>query len=86
MRALDRLLRVSVVRSFPRNIAHFAAVMGCLTCVFSAVLYVVYVEYSALEPAARPFIATTLWVVFFTLQLLGGVGAWLLVRAHDILR
>ncbi len=83
---LDRLRGASAVRLIPHNIAHFAVVMGCFTCAFSAVLYVVYAEYSALEPSARPFIATTLWVVFFTLLLLGGVAAWLLVLAHDIRR
>ena len=82
-RLLARILPRSIARSLHRTVGHFAALTTCFVGGIGGILYLIYVQYSALEPTARPFIATTLWVAFFALSLLCGVAAWLLVLAHD---
>ena len=46
-------------------------------------LALIYHQYGEVSPAARDTIETTLWLVFLSLLLLSGIGAWLIVLAHE---
>lgn len=80
---LERLLPARLARSVDTNFGHFLGVMALFTLVNAGILYFIFIQCVFYEPAARGFIATTLWVVFFALSILSGIAAWLMVLAHD---
>ena len=80
---LERLLPAPAARLVDTPVGRFAGVLALFTLVNGAVLWFIYLEYAAVEPAGRAIIETTLWVVFFALAILSGIAAWLLVLAHD---
>ncbi len=80
---LQRLLPAPLARYADTTTGHFIGVMALFTAISAALLFLIGVQYSAVAPAARDTIITTLWVVFFALAILSGIAAWLLVLAHD---
>ncbi|NGY03143.1 ATP-binding protein [Solimonas terrae] len=65
------------------SIGHFIGILLVFTIVIGALLSLIYLQYSALAPASRTVIGTTLWIVFFSLFMLSGVAAWLMALAHE---
>jgi signal transduction histidine kinase/CheY-like chemotaxis protein/purine-cytosine permease-like protein len=62
---------------------HFAGIfIGC-NLATGLLLSLIYHQYSAIAPSARASVATTLWLVYLSLLLLSGIGAWLIVLAHE---
>src|ERR1019366_10679218 len=62
---------------------HFAGIfIGC-NLVTGLLLSLIYHQYSDLAPAARATVETTLWLVFLSLLLVSGIGAWLIVLVHE---
>jgi signal transduction histidine kinase/ActR/RegA family two-component response regulator len=61
----------------------FIGVTALFVAISGALLSIIGMEFTALEPGARRVVMITLWQVFLALALLSGIAAWLLVRAHD---
>jgi signal transduction histidine kinase/CheY-like chemotaxis protein len=62
---------------------HFAGIFLVCNLVTGLILSFIYHEYSGAAPAARAMVETTLWLVYLSLLVLSGVGAWLIVLAHE---
>jgi signal transduction histidine kinase/CheY-like chemotaxis protein len=62
---------------------HFVGIFLLCNLVTGLLLSFIYHEYSGAEPAARAMVKTTLWLVYLSLLVLSGVGAWLIVLAHE---
>jgi signal transduction histidine kinase/DNA-binding NarL/FixJ family response regulator len=62
---------------------HFAGIFVLCNLVTGLILSFINHEYSSAEPAARAMVQTTLWLVFLSLLVLSGIGAWLIVLAHE---
>jgi signal transduction histidine kinase/CheY-like chemotaxis protein len=62
---------------------HFAGIFISCNLATGLLLSLIYHQYSAIAPAARASVATTLWLVYLSLLLLSGIGAWLIVLAHE---
>jgi signal transduction histidine kinase/CheY-like chemotaxis protein len=88
---LAQQLSALVTRVLPQRIAaalntragHFAGIFLLCNLLTGLILSFIYHEYSAAEPAARAMVQTTLWLVYLSLLVLSGVGAWLIVLAHE---
>ena len=64
-------------------LTHFAGIMGLFTLTSACVLYFIYIQCEAFDPAAHAIIETTLLVVFAALTFLSGIAAWVIGKAHD---
>jgi signal transduction histidine kinase/CheY-like chemotaxis protein len=62
---------------------HFLGIFLLCNLVTGLILSLIYHEYSGADGAARAMVQTTLWLVFLSLLVLSGVGAWLIVLAHE---
>ena len=84
-------LATLLVRVLPQKVAatlntrggHFAGIFIVCNLVTGLLLSFIYHEYSDVAPVARTAVQTTLWLVFLSLLLLSGIGAWLIVLAHE---
>jgi signal transduction histidine kinase/CheY-like chemotaxis protein/purine-cytosine permease-like protein len=81
--AVKTWLPAAVAAAVDRRLVQFLAVFGLFTALIAAMLALIGYEYGLLAPAARPVIAATLWAVFFSLLILAGIAAWLLVLAQN---
>ncbi len=78
-------------RILPRRIADFGktrlgqflGMQALFTAAIAILLTFIYFEYSAIAGAEHAVIRTTLLIVFFSLLIVAGVVAWLLVLAHE---
>ncbi|HWW22173.1 MAG TPA: ATP-binding protein, partial [Steroidobacteraceae bacterium] len=62
---------------------HFAGIFLLCNLITGLILSFIYHEYSGADPGARVLVQTTLWLVFLSLLVLSGIGAWLIVLAHE---
>ena len=62
---------------------HFAGILVVCNLLTGLLLSFIYQHYSGIFPGARATIESTLWVVYLSLLLLSGIGAWLIVLAHE---
>ncbi|HEY4972121.1 MAG TPA: HAMP domain-containing sensor histidine kinase, partial [Steroidobacteraceae bacterium] len=62
---------------------HFAGILIICNLLTGLLLSFIYHQYSGFAPTARDTIETTLWLVFLSLLVLSGIGAWLIVLAHE---
>ncbi len=62
---------------------HFAGILILCNLLTGLLLTLIYHESSGIAPSARENVQTTLWVVFLCLLVLSGIGAWLVVLAHE---
>jgi len=80
---LQRLLPARVAAALNSRAGHFAGILLLCNAITGLLLCFIYRQYSGLAPAALATVATTLWLVFLSLLLLSGIGAWLIVLAHE---
>ena len=80
---LQRVLPAPVARFADTLTGRFLGVLALFTVVNAAVLYFIDTQSAAYAPATHATVLTTLLVVFFSLSILSGIAAWLLVLAHD---
>jgi signal transduction histidine kinase len=81
--ALLQHLPARVAASLNTRAGHFGGIFLVCNLVTGLLLSFIYHEYNDAAPAARAMVATTLWLVFLSLLLLSGIGAWLIVLAHE---
>jgi signal transduction histidine kinase/CheY-like chemotaxis protein len=62
---------------------YFAGIFLACNLITGLLLSLIYRQYSAFAPAARETVEATLWLVFLSLLFLSGIGAWLIVLAHE---
>jgi len=65
-----------------RRLGNFLGLFALLTMLLGGMLALIGYEYTLLAPADGAVIRTTLWAVFFSLTVLGAIGAWVLVLAQ----
>ncbi|MGA8706490.1 MAG: ATP-binding protein [Steroidobacteraceae bacterium] len=80
---VTRLLPARAAAALNSRGGHFAGILLVCNLATGLLLSLIYRQYSQFAPAARTTIETTLWLVFLCLLLLSGVGAWLIVLAHE---
>ena len=80
---LRSLLPPRIAAALDTRGGHFAGILVLCNLITGLLLSLIYHQYSGVAPAARDTIETTLWLVFLSLLLLSGVGAWLIVLAHE---
>jgi signal transduction histidine kinase/CheY-like chemotaxis protein len=84
-------LAAFLTRALPRRAAavlntragHFAGILVVCNLATGLMLSFIYRQFSGISPAGREQEAAILWVVFLSLLLLSGIGAWLVVLAHE---
>jgi signal transduction histidine kinase/CheY-like chemotaxis protein len=57
-------------------------ILLCNACT-GMLLSFIYHEFGDIAPAARANVEATLWIVYLSLLLFSGIGAWLIVLAHE---
>jgi signal transduction histidine kinase len=80
---LARLLPARIAAALDTRGGHFAGIFIVCNLATGLLLSFIYHQYSDSAPATRATIETTLWLVFLCLLLLSGIGAWLIVLAHE---
>jgi signal transduction histidine kinase len=83
MALLRRILPARLALGLHSRVGHFIGVLALFALVIGGALSFIY-SLDAVGPASdRAVIARTLWLVFFSLLIVSGVAAWLLVLAHE---
>ncbi|MDP9082632.1 MAG: ATP-binding protein [Pseudomonadota bacterium] len=80
---LARVLPARAAVAMNTRTGHFAGIVVVSNLATGLLLCFIYREFAGIAPAARESVATTLWIVFLSLLVLSGVGAWLIVLAHE---
>jgi signal transduction histidine kinase len=78
-----RVLPARAAAAMNTRAGHFAGIVILSNLATGLLLCFIYREFAGIAPAARESVETTLWIVFVSLLLLSGVGAWLIVLAHE---
>ena len=81
--ALRKILPARVAASLHTRAGHFVGLLLFFNIAVVLLLSFIYRQYSGVAPAEQEVIRTTLWLVFLSLLVLSGVGAWLIVLAHE---
>ncbi len=81
--ALRKILPARIAASLNTRAGHFVGLLLFFNIAVVLLLSFIYHQYSGVAPAEREVIRTTLWLVFLCLLVLSGVGAWLMVLAHE---
>jgi signal transduction histidine kinase/DNA-binding NarL/FixJ family response regulator len=80
---LTAILPVRAAAALNSRAGHFAGILIVCNLATGLLLALIYHQYSQVTPAARATVETTLWLVFLCLLLISGIGAWLIVLAHE---
>jgi signal transduction histidine kinase/CheY-like chemotaxis protein len=80
---LGRMLPARLAAAVRSRAGQFAGILVLSNLTTALLLALIYHEYSGAASATRATIATILWLVFLSLLLLSGIGAWLVVLAHE---
>jgi signal transduction histidine kinase/CheY-like chemotaxis protein len=80
---ISRVLPARLAAALNTRGGHFAGILIACNLVTGLLLSFIYHHYSGFAPAVRDSVETTLWMVFLSLLLLSGIGAWLIVLAHE---
>ena len=78
-----RVLPARAAMAMNTRAGHFAGIVILSNLTTGLLLCFIYREFAGIAPAARESVATTLWIVYVSLLVLSGVGAWLIVLAHE---
>jgi signal transduction histidine kinase/CheY-like chemotaxis protein len=78
-----RLLPQRLATALNSRAGHFAGIVLICNLVVGLLLSFIYNEFRHIAPAARGSVETTLWIVYLSFLLLSGIGAWLIVLAHE---
>ncbi|HWE76637.1 MAG TPA: ATP-binding protein [Stellaceae bacterium] len=79
----ERLLPTSMAAFSRTRLGRFLGVEALLAAAIAVLLTFIGFEYAAIGGADVPVVRTTLWIVFFSLLIVSGVVAWLLVLAQE---
>ncbi len=82
-RLAQRLLPRGLASAVGTRAGQFCGLLLLSNGVLALLLAFVYHQYGGAAALERQAIATALWVVFLSLLVLSGVGAWLIVLAHE---
>jgi signal transduction histidine kinase len=80
---LSDVLPARLAGALNSRTGHFLGILLICNLATGLLLSLIYHQYGQFAPAARATIETTLWLVFLCLLLLSGIGAWLIVLAHE---
>jgi signal transduction histidine kinase len=80
---LGTVLPARAAAALNSRAGHFAGILILCNLATGLLLALIYHQYGQVSPAARATVETTLWLVFLCLLLLSGIGAWLIVLAHE---
>ncbi len=80
---LEKSFPAAVVTRLQSRFGQFAGLIFVLTSTTALILFLIYVEAIAADPASSAIIARTLWSAFFVLLIVAGIAAWLFVLAHE---
>ncbi len=80
---LARALPARAAAALNTRAGHFVAILLVCNLATGLLLSFIYRQYTYLAPEALATVGTTLWLVFLSLLLLSGIGAWLIVLAHE---
>jgi signal transduction histidine kinase/DNA-binding NarL/FixJ family response regulator len=80
---LARTLPARAAAALNTRAGHFLGILLVGNLATGLLLSFIYRQYTYLAPAALATVGTTLWLVFLSLLLLSGIGAWLIVLAHE---
>jgi signal transduction histidine kinase len=80
---LTKVLPVRTVAMLNTRAGHFAGILLICNLATGLMLSFIYRQFSGISAAGREDVAATLWIVFLSLLLLSGIGAWLVVLAHE---
>jgi signal transduction histidine kinase/CheY-like chemotaxis protein len=80
---LSDVLPARLAGALHSRAGHFLGILLICNLATGLLLSLIYHQYGQVAPAARATIETTLWLVFLCLLLLSGIGAWLIVLAHE---
>jgi signal transduction histidine kinase len=80
---LDSMLPTRIAAALNTRGGHFAGILVVCNLLTGLLLSLIYHQYAGFAPTARATIETTLWLVYLCLLVLSGIGAWLIVLAHE---
>ena len=80
---LTRVLPARAAAALNTRAGHFAGILIVCNLATGLLLSFIYRQFGGISAAGREDVAATLWVVFLSLLLLSGIGAWLVVLAHE---
>jgi signal transduction histidine kinase/CheY-like chemotaxis protein len=80
---LSKVLPERLVTALDTRWGRVAGIVVLGNLLTGLLLSLIYQESSGAAPAARENVQTTLWLVFLSLLLLSGIGAWLIVLAQE---
>ncbi len=80
---LRRVLPARAAAALNTRAGHFVGILLLCNLATGLLLSLIYHQYSGSRRRRAPRSTTTLWLVFLCLLLLSGVGAWLIVLAHE---
>ena len=80
---LRTLLPAALVGSVNSRLGHFIGLMLVFNTIVGAFLSLIYFQMSDDGSANHEVVAAVLWKVFFLLQIVIGVAAWLFLLAHE---
>jgi signal transduction histidine kinase/purine-cytosine permease-like protein/DNA-binding NarL/FixJ family response regulator len=82
-RFLSKFLPKALIDSIHGNFSQFIIIFIMASAVTGVLLFMVYVHGTTESVTTNEFMASTLWKVFMTLNIVIGVVCWLFVLAHD---
>jgi signal transduction histidine kinase/CheY-like chemotaxis protein len=80
---LTKVLPERLAASLNTRGGHFVGIVILCNLTTGLLLAFIYHQSIGIAPSAREQVEATLWVVFLCLLLLSGIGAWLVVLAHE---
>jgi signal transduction histidine kinase/CheY-like chemotaxis protein len=78
-----KVLTKRLASALDTRAGHFAGIVLICNLLVGLLLSFIYNEIGHIAPAARGVAETTLWLVYLSFFLLSGIGAWLIVLAHE---
>jgi signal transduction histidine kinase/DNA-binding response OmpR family regulator len=79
----ERILPKRLAELASTRLGRFLGVEALFAIAIAVLLAFIDFEYSAIGGADQAVVRATLWIVFFSLLIVSGVAAWLLVLAHE---
>jgi signal transduction histidine kinase/CheY-like chemotaxis protein len=80
---LTKILPQRIAASLNTRGGHFVGIVILCNLTTGLLLAFIYHQSIGIAPSVREQVEATLWVVFLCLLLLSGIGAWLVVLAHE---
>jgi signal transduction histidine kinase/DNA-binding NarL/FixJ family response regulator len=80
---LARVSPARVATALNTRAGRFAGIVLLCNLLTGLLLSFIYHQFRNVTPAARQDVEATLWIVYLSLLLFSGIGAWLIVLAHE---